>query len=272
MAKRALPVVQSNPTAPATHDAFRAHLARLADLRAEIELEPLPTAVRLSGNSKTGWSINAPLSECEPTAECSRVCYVLNSPMGRFPDSLRVMLRNQRLFDSLEHADQSAVDAVAYGLAHDCRRARVDFLRWNGSGDLSPGAVRVVNALLRIMPDMPIWCISRKPSVIEQLSDAPSLRLQISIDRTTAPSRRDALQRAAKRFDRAAVKFAYTRTSEDAPAPDFIAVTFNYHKGSKRSSWGPDATACAATVPVSEGGAAHDNACASCRRCFAPRV
>jgi len=267
--KKSLNMV-SNPTLPDSDAQFRRVRKMIEDLHAEIMAEPLRMVLQLSTNEKTGLSVNVPISTCTPTALCMRYCYTLQ---GRtwMPSSLAVQMRNQRLFDYLATASDDVVRTVAYDIAAQCRKKKTKMLRWNGVGDLSVGACRVINMLLAIDPELTLWVISRRADMIVRLDDAANLRLQISLDPTTPVKVEATLRSLAHNYRKAAVRYAFTRTAESDVANGPINTTFNYHKSDDRAWFGVDPTACPASVPVDKGGIGHKGACASCQRCFAPR-
>lgn len=266
-AKRSLPVVQSPARAkPAKPAPVLRYTATRAAHRACIAAAKTGVYLYLSGNSKTGVSVNFPVhATCRPTAACARYCYAL-SGLLQFLQSVNRQGENFKLCQELETASDSRVAEVAAVLLSDLRRAGASFVRWNGSGDLTPGAVRVINALATLAPTLAQWIITRKPDVAAALADHPAIRVQFTLDGTTLPGDAARMGECAARFKLAAATFAYVRTSESDTAPSVAAVIFNEHTSNKRNAWA-DARACHATLP----GNSHENSCDGCRRCFAPR-
>lgn len=229
--------------------------------------EPLPKALWLTENSKTDRSVDVPPhATCQPTAVCmgardraSAPCYAL-SGFQTYDKSVRRQAQNQRLLESLLLAPYADVCRVADALWAALPRG-ADWLRWNGAGDLTPGACRLINAFTRRHGDVMLWVISRKPDAIRLLRDRASLRLLFSLDVSTPPEIASRLRGLCARFTHA--RLAYTRVSdEDVPPPD-VDVVFNKHGGGKFRAWAHPRV-CPATLPDG----VHAGACDQCRRCF----
>lgn len=208
-----------------------------------------------------------PHATCRPTKVCSHSgpghapCYALMGFMG-YPKAVEAQARNLHLVRRLETAEQHEVDFVADALYARLPRG-TDWLRWNGAGDLTPGAIRVINALTLKHPDLRLWVISRKPEMTKLLADRPSLRLLLSLDRSTPTAIADELRRSLRRFRKAIGRLAYVRVSEtDMPPPD-VWVVFNKHATGNKHGW-RHPKVCHATLPDQP----HENACNSCRYCF----
>jgi hypothetical protein len=176
--------------------------------------------------------------------------------------AIRLQTLNQRLVDSLINAESRKVFEVAAALYAELPRGR-NWLRWNGVGDLTPGACRLINALTDNFPDLILWVVSRKADQVATLQDRPSLRLLLSLDHSTPPSAAKALREVAKRFVHATARLAYTRVALDDVPPEDVDIVFNKHNGGRKYNWW-HANVCHATLPGKEA----KNACDSCRRCF----
>ena len=230
----------------------------------------LPLTLHVSGNSKTGASVDfPPHATCNPTAVCSGAngarsapCYALTGFQG-FSNAVRRHAGNLALVTALEGATDAEVIRVANAL-----RAKLPagpcWLRWNGSGDLTAGAVRLLNTFGEVFPEVTLWIISRKPREIAGLRDLPSFAILASVDESTPAKIAADLRAAVARFELAKARIAYVRVAADDLPPDDAFVTFNRHTGGKRNGWA-HASVCEATLPDGP----HDNACDSCRRCFA---
>lgn len=188
-------------------------------------------------------------------------CYALGGFMS-FPNAIKQQARNQRLVETLVAAPPRKVKAVADALYFDLPRKH-DWLRWNGAGDLSPGACKVINALTRDHPDLTLWVISRRPEMVRLLVDRPSLKLLLSLDHSTPATPAQKLKDLKRRFKKAAVRFSYTRVTEADNPPPGIDVVFNKHVGGAFNAW-PHQKVCPASLPDTE----HKGACDPCRRCF----
>src|SRR3972149_874679 len=135
---------------------------RLRTVPADTEV---PATVYVSKNDKTGVSVNVSmLGSCRPTKECARYCYGLTGPAS-FPAAATRHLGNLRHFAFLETAPDAAVQRDVDILAAHAICAQQDFIRWNGVGDMTPGAVRLINALAAERPRLHVWVTTRKPEL-----------------------------------------------------------------------------------------------------------
>ena len=233
-----------------------------------VESEELPLKLHLTANSKTGISIDFAIHQtCTPTAVCMGVgdnsasCYALRGFMS-FPNAVRMHARNQRLAAYLETAPYREVRRVADALYSDLPRG-LDWLRWNGAGELSPGACRLINCFTKRYDDVLLWVISRRPDMVRRLKDRPTLKLLLSLDHSTPVEIATRLRALTKKFKEGRARLAYTRVSEEDVPPKDAWVVFNKHMGASFNAWAHPKV-CPASLPDTE----HRDACDPCRRCF----
>lgn len=243
----------------------RSRVRHLPILREDVEL---PKKLHLTKNSKTGISIDFPIhATCRPTAVCMGVegsaasCYALKG-FQSFPNAIRAQARNQALVEHLASASIKEVHRVAEALYGDLPRG-MEWLRWNGAGDLTPGACRLINTFTARYDDVLLWVISRKPDMIAKLKDRKTLKLLMSLDHSTPETTAERLRQLTKKFKVGKARLAYTRTSEDDVPPKDVWVVFNAHSGKIFNDW-PHSRVCPASLP----GTKHEGACDPCRRCF----
>lgn len=226
-----------------------------------------PRSLYVSNNDKTGFSINTPIAlTCRPTKLCAQTCYALSGPIA-FPTAVARQAQNWLRFEHLEDASQAEVDREADRLAA-LILPHQDWLRFFGGGDLQPGSVRLINAVVKRCPDLTLWVATRRLDLAEGLNGGRSLHLMLSTDRTTTPDFwKKARVQIAKRRGQAFI--AYVQEKADETVPDDVLVIFAMHRpGGWRAPWSgeaKDARLCPATI---DGGAPHKDACDSCRRCF----
>lgn len=230
--------------------------------------EPLEMRIHVTSNSKTGFSIDFPVhATCCPTRVCMGVgessarCYALGGFMN-FPNAIKWHARNQRLVDSLVGAPPAAAKLLADQIYAELPRGH-NWLRWNGAGDLSEGACKLINAITRHHPDLALWVITRKPEMARRLVDRPSLRLLFSLDHSTPEKTAQQLRDLAKKIKKGRARLSYTRVSEEDGPPKDVDIVFNKHVGGNFNGW-PHKKVCPASLPGTE----HAGACDSCRRCF----
>lgn len=230
--------------------------------------QEVPKTLHITENSKTGASVDFAIHRtCAPTRVCrgegddSASCYALRGFLA-YPNAVALQAKNQLLVESLETAPPAEVRRVADALWGALPRGR-SWLRWNGAGDLTPGACRVINSLTRRRPELTLWVISRKPKMVLMLKDRKNLRVLLSLDHSTPAKIARRLRAVALGFQVGRARLAYTRVSEADIPPDDVYVVFNKHTGPKRNAW-PHPSVCPATLPDVE----HRGACESCRWCF----
>lgn len=240
--------------------------------RAAQQIPAVPPRLRLSENAVVGVSLNVPMvGNCQgKTAICARTCYAGKGTLA-FTGAISVQVANQRRLDHLATAPIQELRVEADLLAHGVQAQGLDVLRINGSGDLSPGSVRLINVLSRRHPELRLWIASRRTDLARKIHLRPNVYLMLSADQSTPPAKLAQMLRL-RRKDPRRVRLAWLRVG-DEPVPPEVAVVFREHRGSFRSSLPLDARDCPKTVPLAEGGIAHENACLRCRACFsdAPR-
>jgi len=217
--------------------------------------------VRVSNNSKTGVSVNVPLSTCSSkTSACSKYCYALRGPIS-FTNSVSVEVNNQAVFDSLKTASQQKVDYEASLIAGQVQLRGHPFLRWNGSGELTPGAVRVLEAFSRLFPTIPVWVSTRSMALARSLPPKrQSLHIMLSTDSTTsAQNWQDTIQLKKERD----YFIAWTRIDQFEVVPKEVDVVFNLHLGIGRLD-----KKCVRTCPATLPNVNHDQICTKCQFCW----
>lgn len=247
-----------------------------------INSQPIPdiSEIHISKNTKTGISINLPIiGTCHPTTECHKYCYGLRGPIvaGR---SLKKYHQNLALLNRLEKSSQSEVNRQARILAKKILKAKRNWIRWNGVGDLTKGSIRVINAMASMYPEITQWIPTRRFDLIPLIKDYPAIKLLLGTDASTkekiqilkAENRRgevktvlmvtDALGHRfwVKKFSKLAVRKSFVRRT-NAKVADGIAVIFNEHIGQKKFITSDDSRTCQATN-------GQKVVCENCRRCF----
>lgn len=180
------------------------------------ELEPSekPPASLLSGNKVTGFSVNFPIANtCQPTKVCIETCYYAagatswNASMRKQLWLMRNCVENPILF-----AEQ---------IVKEYRKKKLDFLRWNGGGDLFPASVEALNHIGEHHPDVVIWIVTRIPNMAAKVGNYESLHLHFSLDRHSL-ERREAAMKLIER----PIFFSYQ--CEKGEKPDVKHLTQNH--------------------------------------------
>jgi len=135
-----------------------------------------PSENPFSTNKVTGHSLNYPIGPtCVPTKVCIETCY-----FGRGPSTWSAALAKQsRLRNS------TILDPVgtAGRIANWARRLKLDYVRWNGGGDLFEESVRCLNVAARLMPDIPQWVVTRLAHHAVNIEPRPNVYVHFSVDR-----------------------------------------------------------------------------------------
>ena len=134
----------------------------------------------LSNNKVTGWSVNFPIVRtCRPSKVCADTCYGLLGPIT-WLSSLEKQTRNYNWVKS---------DPVDFSLRLEQevrRKLNKDsrfFLRWNGVGDLFEESSEALRNLNRLVPELPIWCVTRIPEQVPPLKNIENVWVHFSLDR-----------------------------------------------------------------------------------------
>jgi hypothetical protein len=232
---------------PSRYDRQTARETRFKDL--ELTFKHL-----LSTNDKTRASVNFPIvGTCDPSDVCKQICYACS---GHFTHAT-VQKANMARF---QYFCTAPVQEVADRVYYEAKALGLRYLRWNGSGDLFPASVRVINHLAATRGDLVNVVYSRKPGMINQLAHDPKhIIINISLDRAS-------LELPA-RITHPHVRYTYLRMDEgDTPpawSPELpLEVVFANHDLGHKLSHEP--RTCAAT----NGRMPNKDACHRCMRCF----
>lgn len=205
-----------------------------------------------STNRVTGHSINFPIiGTCMPTVVCGETCYFAKGP-STWTASLK---KQHRLMNSVkQHPLEMATSIAAWA-----EKLKLDYVRWNGGGDLFEESVRCINLAARLMPYTPQWIVTRKPGLAAKIEPGENVYVHLSVDRSSW-DRLEAMQEIVP----AGLQWFWSYQcdkDESPPSPTVAPVIFRdgYDpKGGKL--YGYD-------CPLN---AADDIAgvCGTCRRCF----
>jgi hypothetical protein len=269
-ARISLPIYRAGGEHEPVFTALQRKEASLAAEVAALDLQELRRHRLLSANAKTSVSLDFPIgATCDPTPLCARYCYG-SSPHAAttWRKSLRKRLRNLRYF-TLE-----SPDAAAARLAHEFERARrrwaprarLDYLRVNGTGDLFPAIVPVLNIFAERNPGVRLWIVTRRFDLAAGIAALPNVYLQLSLDATTPPALERMARRLVETHPRAYFSFLRTRPQDDTRG---AAIVFN----EKRTAGLPyrgrtDCPVDAGRLPLANVRGVGGTACSRCRKCF----
>ena len=203
----------------------------------------------ISGNMKTGYSLNFPISNCRPTTTCSQNCYACSGPIAFKNSILKALSIEQQLGQDLPLAVRET--------AKEIKRLKLDNLRYSGGGDLSDSGVEYIKQLANALPEVIFWGFTRKVDVAEQLINSNKLNIKVifSLDKTTPSS---ILTKVAN----LKLNTSWLYDDSNNPPPRDVYVTFANHANGRLDK---TLTKLAGECP-----AIHDHSvhCDECRHCF----
>jgi len=136
-----------------------------------------PGESMLSFNKVTGLSLNFPIAEtCSPTKTCIKTCYFARGGPS-WPAALK---RQYRMFNSVKADPVGCAERLQKELL--AKKRPPTFLRWNGGGDLFPESVKMLDKLATLMPELPIWVVTRLPKMAAKVKEAPNVYIHFSLD------------------------------------------------------------------------------------------
>lgn len=136
-----------------------------------------PSESMLSFNKVTGVSLNFPIAEtCSPTRTCIKTCYFARGGPS-WPAALK---RQYRMYNSVKADPIGCAERLRKELQE--KKRPPTFLRWNGGGDLFPESVQLLNHFAALMPDLPIWVVTRLPKQAAKVKQAANVFVHFSLD------------------------------------------------------------------------------------------
>ncbi len=210
----------------------------------------------LSRNQVTGYALNFPIQKtCRPTKVCKDTCYFAIKLNASTP-ALKLQHRNltfcQR--DPAKFAKQVIYEYDNMGL---------NYLRWNGGGDLFDEAVTAIDYIRVNRPDIVLWIVSRKAELAAQLTFHENHFIHLSLDRTLINQRAQILSM----FKHRRVFFSYQVHPDetlDSAVVEKVDLVFMH-------DYAPVPSGFAKTLdkfcPLN-GAESITDACGQCRRCF----
>jgi hypothetical protein len=269
---RRLTVIQ-----PTDEPRFASLRERELQLRADVDVLSLDELKRfqlLSANAKTSVSLDLPIGHtCQPTKLCAAVCYASRpGTPARWDKSLRMRLRTLRYFELA--TPREAADRLwreFRKMRNRWRnRTRLDFLRVNGTGDLTFDVVRALNLFIAEHPEITVWVVSRRPTIAGMLRPAPNLYLQLSTDATTTAASLALMTAVMAGNPGAYLSFLRTREDDDVSR---AAIVFNEKQHRELPYTGiKDCPVDAGRLDLGNVKGQGGTACSRCRKCFTPKV
>lgn len=131
-----------------------------------------------STNKVTGHSLNVPIiGTCTPTIVCGETCYFAKGP-STWTASLK---KQHRLLNSIKAAPEETAGRISLWAA----RLKLDYVRWNGGGDLVEASVTCIDWASYLMPTIPQWIVSRKPKLAATIKPRDNVYVHLSVDKSS---------------------------------------------------------------------------------------
>jgi hypothetical protein len=213
----------------------------------------------LSSNKVTGYSLNFPIAgTCQPTKTCIATCYFAKGGSS-WPNALK---RQYRLFNSVKRDPEGCAERLADEINR--RRVMLSFLRWNGGGDLFDQSVIMLNHFALLMPDLPIWVVTRIAKHAAAVRQAENVFVHFSLD-ANSPARRYAFERYGERSRNYFYSYQCDK-GEEPTADELQHVSVVFYDGYKPPTKLPMVDReiiCPLNTSIDIAGV-----CEKCRRCF----
>ena len=210
----------------------------------------------LSRSQVTGYAVNFPIQKtCRPTAVCRDTCYFAVKLNASLP-ALRLQHRNLELC-------VKDPEAFAQKVIYEYDNTGINYLRWNGGGDLFEEAIVAIDYIGIKRPDIVLWIVSRKAELAAQLRPNPNHYIHLSLDRTLIGQQ----SQIRSMFKHENIHFSYqvhpdeTLSEETASKVDLIFL-HDYAPIPERHRHKIDKF-----CPLN-GAESITDACGQCRRCF----
>jgi len=214
----------------------------------------------LSHNKVTGYSLNFPIyNTCRPTKICSKTCYYAKGASS-WDAALKKQLRTMNSFTA--DPNKMARKVIREYDSNGCT-----YLRWNGGGDLFAGAVKAINYIIRVRPDIVLWIVTRRLDFASQILHDPNKHIHISLDRSS-------MMQYWKWLDMPKLSenyfFSYQMSKKEKvskQALSMIDVLFYDDYIATRQFYKPSKDVMCALTEGRENGTI-EGACSRCRKCF----
>lgn len=202
-----------------------------------------------SGNMVTGESINFPIVEtCKPTKVCAQTCYAACGPIT-WSASLKKQMRVRN----------SCIDSPIGFAERVIRFRKMDYITWNGAGDLFLESIEALDRVAVRIPWVPIWVRTRIPQMAVKVTPRPNVYVHFSLDRFSL-NRKDEV--AVLGGIKAKHHFSYQYDKgETTHYPDGIKIVFGDNYKLPDGIHGPEVCPLNTLESIAD-------ACRTCRRCF----
>lgn len=210
----------------------------------------------LSRNQVTGYALNFPIQKtCRPTKVCKDTCYFAVKLNASIP-ALKLQHRNLAFC-------QKDPENFAKQVIYEYDNLGLNYLRWNGGGDLFDEAIIAIEYIRINRPDLVLWIVSRKAELAAELKFHKNHFIHLSLDRTLIDQKSQLLSM----FKHSNIFFSYQVHPDeilDSTVIDEVDLVFIH-------DYAPVPTKFIKNIekfcPLN-GAESITDACGQCRRCF----
>lgn len=211
----------------------------------------------LSRNTVTGYAVNFPIQKtCKPTKVCKDTCYFAAGLNATSP-ALNLQHRN------LEHCKNNP-KSFAQKIIYEYDNAGLNFLRWNGGGDLFEEALDAIEFIRQNRPDIILWITTRKPEIASSILYHKNHFIHVSLDRTSFMKK----GQIRSAFHHSNVFFSYQVHPDEELSSEVVkdnSLIFMHDYAPVPNAYKND---YASNFCPLNGAASIKNMCENCRRCF----
>ena len=210
----------------------------------------------LSRNQVTGYAVNFPIQKtCRPTPVCKDTCYFAVKLNASIP---ALSLQHRNLYYCQNNPEDFAKRVI-----YEYDNAGLNYLRWNGGGDLFDEALIAIEYIRINRPDIVLWIVSRKAELAAQLQYHHNHFIHLSLDRSLI----DQKSQIRSMFKHGQVFFSYQVHPEETVQMSIVEnvdLIFMHDYQPVPSEF---AKQNAKFCPLN-GAESITDACGQCRRCF----
>lgn len=170
----------------------------------------------LSSNLVAGVSVNLPIYKtCRPTKVCAESCYAgRNVPIGM----KAAVAKQVRLLNAIT-ADPIVVGERLVGELRPKVRKGLQFLRWNGVGDLTSEAIECLTHVADQLPELAIWVVTRIPKMALSVPHRDNVFVQFSLDRDSERRYVEMSGGSPLNFN---LFYSYTESEDEDEVPSWV--------------------------------------------------
>lgn len=216
----------------------------------------------LSNNKVTGWSVNFPIVRtCKPSKVCADTCYGLTGPII-WSASLEKQTRN---YNWVKTDPEGFAHQLEREVRRKLKRDPKFFLRWNGVGDLFNESVVALKHLNRLVPELPIWCVTRIPEQVPSLKNLKNVWVHFSLDKHSLERRIRVERLTQGNMKNLFFSYQTDKGEQLKTVPEGISVLFFDKYQIPEETPIPSGHPSVCPLNIADD---ISNVCHSCRRCF----